>query len=37
MIYGTKCWAIKEHVHKMCIIEMRMVRWISGNRRKDRI
>jgi hypothetical protein len=42
MLYGTECWAVKkQHIHKMStfmsVVEMRMVRWISGNTRKYRI
>lgn len=38
MLYGTICWAIqKQHVHKMSVTEMIMLRWISGTTRKDRI
>ena len=34
----AKCWAImKWHICKMSIVEMRMLRWISGNTWKDRI
>ena len=32
MLYGTDCWAIKKHVHKM-----RMLRWIDYSTKKDRI
>lgn len=27
MLYGTKCWAIKKHVHKMSITDMRLLNW----------
>ena len=38
MIYGTIYWAIKrQHVHKMSIAKIRMLRWINGNKRKNRI
>ena len=38
MLYGTKCWTIKkQHVHKISVVEMRMLRRISGNTRKDKI
>ncbi len=31
MLYDTKCWVIKKQpVHKMSVVEMRMLRWISG-------
>ena len=37
-LYVTKCWAIKKQpVHKMSVIEMRILGWISGNTRKDMI
>ena len=37
MLYGTECWAVKkQHIHKMSVVEMRMLRWISGTQ-KDRI
>ena len=29
--------AKKQHIHKMNVAEMRMLRWISGNTRIDRI
>ena len=38
MLYGTECWVIKkQHINIMSVAEMRMLRWISGNTRKDRI
>ncbi|XP_021725624.1 uncharacterized protein LOC110692850 [Chenopodium quinoa] len=38
LLYGTKCWASKkEHIKKMEVIEMRMLRWICGNTLRDRI
>ena len=37
MLYETECWATKEHVDKMSVIEMRMLRWMSGKTRKDRV
>ena len=37
-MYGTKGWAVKkQHVHKISVVEMRMLRWINGNTRKDKI
>ena len=34
MIYGIECWTLKKkHIHEMSIAEMRMLRWISGNKR----
>ena len=38
MLYGTECWDVKkQHIHKMSIFEMRILRKIRGNIRKDRI
>ena len=38
MLYGTKCWAVKHrHVHKMGVTEMRMLRWMCGHTRNDKI
>jgi hypothetical protein len=38
MMYGAGCWATKgQHVQKMSVAEMRMLRWICGHTRKDRI
>lgn len=38
MLYGTECWAIKkQHISKMSVAEMRMLRWMCGKTRKDRI
>jgi hypothetical protein len=38
MLYGTKCWATKgQHIKKMSVTEMRMLRWIYGHTRRDRI
>ena len=38
LLYGTECWAIKsQHEHKFNVAEMRMLRWMSGHTRKDRI
>ncbi|KAM1295577.1 hypothetical protein ACFX2H_015354 [Malus domestica] len=38
MLYGTECWAVKhQHVHKMGVAEMRMLRWMCGHTRKDKI
>ncbi|KAM2752269.1 hypothetical protein EV2_001336 [Malus domestica] len=38
MLYGTKCWAVKhQHVHKMGVAEMRILRWMCGHTRKDKI
>ena len=38
MLYGTKCWAVKsEHENQVSVAEMRMLRWMSGKSRRDRI
>ena len=38
MLYGTECWAVKhQHVHKMGVAEMRMLRWMCGHTRNDKI
>ena len=35
--YDTEYSVVKKHIHKMSAAEMRMLRWIGGNTRKDRI
>ena len=38
MLYGSECWALKgQHEHKIGVAEMRMLRWMSGYTRKDRL
>jgi hypothetical protein len=38
MLYGTKCWAVKsQHENQVSVAEMRMLRWMSGKARHDRI
>ena len=39
MTYGAECWPIrkKQRMHKMSIAEVRMLRWMFGKIRKDRI
>nr|XP_033512275.1 uncharacterized protein LOC117276960 [Nicotiana tomentosiformis] len=38
MLYGVECWPVKKsHVQKMSLAEMRMLRWICGHTRKDKI
>jgi hypothetical protein len=39
MLYGTKCWAVKsQHENQVShAAEMRMLRWMSGKTRRDRI
>ncbi|KAL6494119.1 hypothetical protein OROGR_032028 [Orobanche gracilis] len=38
LLYGTVCWAVKQcHVQKMNVAEMRMLRWMCGHTKKDRL
>ena len=38
MLYGAECWPTKrQHVQKISIAEMRMLRWSCGHTRRDRI
>ena len=38
MLYGSECWATKyENEQKMRVAEMRMLRWMCGHTRLDRI
>ncbi|XP_070013250.1 uncharacterized protein [Nicotiana sylvestris] len=38
MLYGAKCWPVKNsHVQKMKVAEMRILRWMCGCTRRDRI
>jgi len=38
LLYGIECWAIKRyHSQKMSVAEMRMLRWICGNTRRDKV
>ncbi|KAL6532562.1 hypothetical protein OROHE_013984 [Orobanche hederae] len=38
LLYGTECWAVKQcHVQKMNVAEMRMLRWMYGHTKKDRL
>ncbi|KAK9146749.1 hypothetical protein Sjap_006652 [Stephania japonica] len=37
MLYGSKCCAIKQQLYKMNVAKMRILRWICGKTRKDRI
>ena len=38
MLYGSECWAVKrQHLHKLSVVEMRMLRWMNDYTRMDRI
>ncbi|XP_059298098.1 uncharacterized protein LOC132050750 [Lycium ferocissimum] len=38
ILYGTECWPVKKaHVQKMKVAEMRMLIWMCGHTRRDRI
>ncbi|KAH9620539.1 hypothetical protein KSS87_012645 [Heliosperma pusillum] len=38
LLYGSECQAVKHcHVQKMYVAEMRMLRWMCGHTRKDRL
>jgi hypothetical protein len=38
MLYGAKCWPTKRrHVQQLSVAEMRMVQWICGYTRRDRV
>ncbi|PKA58475.1 ataxia telangiectasia mutated family protein [Apostasia shenzhenica] len=38
MIYGAECWPVKrKHINKINIAEMRMLRWMCGYTRKDKM
>ena len=38
MLYGTKCWAVKkQYASKMNVAEIRMLRWMCGKTRRDKI
>ncbi|VFQ75235.1 unnamed protein product [Cuscuta campestris] len=38
MLYGVECWAVKKtHVRRLHAAEMRMLRWMCGKTRLDRI
>ena len=38
MLYGAECWPTKiRHVQQLSVAEMRMLRWICGHTRMDRI
>jgi hypothetical protein len=38
MLYGTECWPTKRwHIQQLTVAEMRMLRWICGHTRLDRV
>ena len=38
MLYGIECWAVKkQYVSKMNVAEIRMLRWMVGKTRRDKI
>ena len=38
LLYGVECWPIKRsHLQRMKVAEMRMIRWICGHTRHDKI
>ncbi|KAL5170118.1 Regulatory-associated protein of TOR 1 [Glycine soja] len=38
ILYGTECWAVKsQHENKVGVAEMRMLRWMCGKIRQDKI
>jgi hypothetical protein len=38
MLYGAEYWPTKrQHVQKLSVAEMRMLRWICGHTRRDRV
>ncbi len=38
ILYGSKCWALKEsYVSKIRVTEMKMLRWMSGYTRLDKV
>ena len=38
LLYGTECWAIKkQHTHKISVAEMRILRWMCGKTRMDKV
>ena len=37
-LYSTECWVIKRyHAQKMSVAEIRMLRWMCGNARRDKV
>ena len=38
MLYGAECWPTKiPHVQQLSVVKMRMLRWICGHTRMDRV
>jgi len=38
LLYGAECWPIiRSHIQRMRVTEMRMIRWICGHTRLDKI
>jgi len=38
ILYGTECWAVKsQHENQISVAKMRMLRWMMGKTRNDRI
>ena len=38
MLYGAECWPTKRrHIQQLGVAEMRMLRWICGHTRRDRV
>jgi len=38
LLHGTGCWPIKRHhAQKMSVVEIRMLRWMCGNTRRDKM
>ncbi|KAH1257632.1 hypothetical protein GmHk_03G007566 [Glycine max] len=38
ILYGTECWAVNsQHENKVGVAEMRMLRWMCGKTRQDKI
>ncbi|KAG5608727.1 hypothetical protein H5410_020008 [Solanum commersonii] len=37
LVVWAECWRLRTHVHKMHVAEMRMLRWMCGHTRGDKI